>query len=112
MPRQICCPPPNQCGSACGTDATSEIKLKILENKLNEKIIKVEEEKQDKLIPGDFINIDEENVISVVLEAHDIGAITEDDAKQLINDSVNKAVNKKVHEALCHVEVDGGWIGG
>ena len=44
--------------------------------------------KQDKLVAGDHIVISDNNEISVSLEAKDIGAITESDAKTIIADNV------------------------
>lgn len=52
--------------------------------------------KQDKLIAGDHIVISDNNEISVTLEAKDIGAITETDAKTIIaGDVVLEVANIK-----------------
>lgn len=66
---------------------SSDISWDQLSEEVQEKIL-IGVAKQDKLIAGDHIVISEDNRISVSLEAKDIGAITESDAKVIIADNV------------------------
>lgn len=75
-------------GKICALDLLSkEIKWEELSKEIQDKIL-IGVAKQDKLIAGDHIVISEDNKISVSLEAKDIGAITENDAKTIIADNV------------------------
>lgn len=62
--------------------------------------------KQDKLIAGDHIVISEDNKISVTLEAKDIGAITETDAKIIIADNVALEVSNIKPELKNEIMLD------
>lgn len=75
-------------GKICALDLLSrEVTWDSLSEEVQNKIL-IGVAKQDKLIAGDHIVISEDNKISVSLEAKDIGAITETDAKVIIADTV------------------------
>lgn len=75
-------------GKICALDLLSkDIKWDNLSEEVQNKIL-IGVAKQDKLVAGDHIVISEDNKISVSLEAKDIGAITETDARTIIADNV------------------------
>lgn len=75
-------------GKICALDIISkDISWDQLSEEVQNKIL-IGVAKQDKLVAGDHIVISDDNEISVSLEAKDIGAITESDAKTIIADNV------------------------
>lgn len=75
-------------GKICALDIISkDISWDQLSEEVQNKIL-IGVAKQDKLVAGDHIVISDNNEISVSLEAKDIGAITESDAKTIIADNV------------------------
>lgn len=75
-------------GKICALDIISKnISWDQLSEEVQNKIL-IGVAKQDKLVAGDHIVISDDNEISVSLEAKDIGAITESDAKTIIADNV------------------------